>query len=395
MKTLLRTTAGSLLLCVGGAHAQSALLVDASLRFERIDSPRLFAHAMAYTDATGERVSRPIGEVLALLIEPSTSRPLPQLSIGEEPIGRLRTTDGQVLFGRLVSSEAAEQITWETMLLDRLSLSLEDVLEIVSDISLPHGASVSTDDLIELRNGDELTGFVEAVRPSVVIETAAGVRSFEPVLVRRVALANPATLASDPLVALNDGSVLVSRSLSTDDSGTITLIAGSMDASVSIRERDLLGVLFDPKRVIGLHTLGQPSHEPADGQRWIDPPRMQTTHPLGVGDIEFAGPTIARWALPEGSQRFSTVVELPADAGVWGSCSVVITLEGISTSTELARINLDQQHPTDTLTADLRGGGTREGDTLRIEVRAGPHGPVQSRAILRTPLVLRGNADSN
>jgi hypothetical protein len=423
--SLLCAHAAMFVLCVGSAFGQSYTLIDTDLARTTVHDP-VFAEAeLRFTDGpddagqtgdTEESRSMPLSRVLALLSQEPVRRPPPNISIGEEPIGRVRTVDGRVLFGRAVDSTESETLVWETLLFDRLALPLEEVREVVGDISLPFGSTLPSnplDDAIELRNGDELTGFIGSLRPLVELETSTGVRTFEPSLVRRVVLANPTKRSENPLLALADGSVLGFDRLNSDEHGeSIEVVMPQVPGGLSVDIDDLVGVVFDPETLIGLASLGRPEIQPGVGLVWIDAPSKPGTNatggevagaisdPLGFADLAFAGPTVAKWPLPAGAVRFAAGVSLPEDTAPWGACEVVVSLRSGTRMVEIASVVLNAQAPraeldapfqrglADLFAGDTAGLGADADVHLVIEVREGAYGPVQDRPVLHTPALL-------
>lgn len=422
---LLCAQAAVFVLCAGSAFGQSYTLIDTDLVRNTVHNPVFAEGELRFNDGpddagqtgdTEESRSVPLSRVLALLSQEPVRRPPPNISIGEEPIGRVRTVDGRVLFGRAIDSSESETLLWETLLFDRLALPLEEVREVVGDISLPFGSTLPSnplDDAIELRNGDELTGFVGSLRPLVELETSTGVRTFEPSLVRRVVLANPMKRSENPLLALADGSVLGFERLNSDLYGeSIEVIMPRMPGGLSVELDDLLGVVFNPQTLIGLASLGRPEIQPGAGLVWIDAPSKPGTNitggevagaisdPLGFADLAFAGPTVASWPLPTGAVHFAAGVSLPENTAPWGACEVVVSLQAGTRMVEIASVVLNAQAPRAELNTPFQDGladlfmgeflvpGAPADVQLVIEVREGAYGPVQDRPVLHTPALL-------
>jgi len=337
----------------------------------------------------------PKSSLLVLLAHEPRLRPPPEGSLGEEPVGVLRMVDGRVIYGRAINSGDEDTLGWETMLRDRIALPLDEVRSISTNASEQIDTGIlrekeSTKDRVILENGDELIGFLLAYRPMVEIETHTGVRTLEPQRVRSVTLANPAKSSAYTLVALADGSVIACESIASTVEGNVVLTDADTHSKMEIVSDDLVGILWQPEAVVGLVSLAEPSIEPGEQLRWITPPAPTASNPLGIGDLWFKGPTVARWPLPKGAQLFGTTVELPASTQPWGACEVAVLIGsrgGVGGGrVELASVTLDAEHPHAELLVDLSSAPPNA--ELLIEVRAGRMGPVEDRPILRAPMIL-------
>lgn len=390
--------AGALLTTPTICSAQPFTLIRRDLSRQIIHGPLFSDDALGedqihYDDAQGHPISLPSDSLLALFALEPRLRPPPEGSLGEDPVGELRTVDGRVLYGRPVATSGDDTIGWETLLRDRLTLALDQVRSISmranDSIDPPNAAGDEEhEDKVLLINGDELTGFVLAYRPLVEIETSTGVRTFEPQRVRGVILANPSRQSEHTLVALADGSVLACDSIASTQEGSVVLTDADTHSQLEVVLDDLVGVLWHPDTVVGLAALGKPTQTPGDALRWIEPVASSNSPPLGLGDVSFSGPMLASWPLPEGAQRFSSGVELPESTLPWGACEVAVLVQSPGHPegrVELDKVSLDPEHPRGELLADL--SSTPANAHLFIEVRAGRRGPVEDRPILRAPFI--------
>ncbi len=383
-----------LAIAASSASAQFFTLTTSDLSRRDIHGPLFSPSTVHFGTAEGTPIDLAVDDLVLLRAASPRLRPPPTGSLGEEPVGQLTLTDGRVLFGRAIAHADDDVIGWETLLRDRLTFRLDDVRSLVTDAAHPfddassHDGSALNDSVI-LENGDELTGFVLAYRPMVEIETDAGIREIDPQRVRGVVLASPAKRSASTLVALADGSVLACSSIVSDAVGDVLLTDADSASEMLVTSDDLVAVLWTPERVVGLASLSMVESQAGEGLRWVEPP-VKAHDPLGVGDVAFAGPTRAKWSLPEGAMGFVCGVELPASASPWGACDVALMVSGRGEPRELAAVSLDGENRSAQLAATLE---LQPGETeLWIEVRQGRNGPVQDTPVLRSPMVLLNEA---
>ncbi|MBX3385966.1 MAG: hypothetical protein KF768_05295 [Phycisphaeraceae bacterium] len=357
----------------------------------------------------------------------------PLEELGIEPVGPavvradaragwIELTDGQVLAGALARADASgERVAWTASrllghaeagraIVDRrvgAALRADDPDLIDGAGSVSFGFSIdrirrivawsesfaerplSTDDgvsdLVLLRNGDLLRGFVEGIasdaappggeageevvrgsRARITIESAGRVVQVPYESVAQVVLQSPATpVAAGPSrpvarVVLADGTSLLVGSISTLHasaggqpvparlklsvpalrSASIAEEAGE-PASVTVDAADVRSIVPIATRLTPLSSLAIVRHEPASDRRRADAPVRPVLSPressgtLGAAPIGLDGPCVVEWALSmdadaasamgAGAERpvwFAGRVSLPSVAAPWGDCDV-------------------------------------------------------------------------
>ncbi|MFT5422941.1 MAG: hypothetical protein ACI89L_000710 [Phycisphaerales bacterium] len=248
------------------------------------------------------------------------------------------------------------------------------------------------DDTVRLANGDAVTGFIESIGDTVIVDSTR-------VPLDRVAsitLANPSEPATVMLVDLADGSVVGARSISPTDHGRLSIelqLTGHNPQTSSPRlvvdREDLRAIrpVNQTASLLPMAALSLRSYAPLGGRRWTPPPSASTRRaPAGLRWIDFPGPMEAVYDLPAGATWFCA--DATVAFGEWSEVSVELLIERPGGEREsLATVNLDHGSATDTLRARLPDDAVR----LVIRIDAGERGPVQDRVLLRSAALVIEN----
>ncbi|MEO1583331.1 MAG: hypothetical protein AAFR96_02025 [Planctomycetota bacterium] len=263
----------------------------------------------------------------------------------------LRLVDGRKLTGapsgRIESATDEEgPLRWQHPVLGAVEVPLEQIDRLVLQrTSLgPSRRAVlppaDTDDLVLLRNGDRLRGFVVGIGRELAIETEAGVSRVPFEAIDQVALANPRERWAGPMVWLRDGSVLGVTSVSFDGD-TMTLNwqtdvdteaePDEPERSVAVPHELVRAVVFDSRRVVPLVDL-LPAAEVervsrVGASRAVGGPADDP--PLGAEPLSLSGRDELQLALPVGAESLSLRAALPLRARAWGRGTLVVRLDGM------------------------------------------------------------------
>lgn len=397
---------------IAGAMACAALadpplrrvLVDRRLSGRLVEVVALDGRTITYVDAGGLVRTEPNTEFVALLpgrsegVEPpAPARPAPALWL----------TDGQRFAGALRRGEAAgETVRWEHPVFGPIDVPLEIVSRVrllpPGDLAAePQGPAPEGRDVVTLRNGDRLAGFLESLGDLARIDVDGTRHEASADLISEVTLANPPVAPSGMTAWLRDGSIVAVTSVRTSRTGELRLRPriSATDAAPSEAEpapsgssgltgHDLVAVAFDAADLVALAAIPVRSQRPVGDRPWSEPitPSDRDDSLLWAPDLTIPGPMTAEWSLPQWAAFLGAEAHLPASMWAWGDCELVVSLvaEG-SPPAELARYRLNAEHPVATISVPLAGSRQR---LLRITLEPGLYGPIQDRVILRRPIVL-------
>ncbi len=357
-------------------------------------------------DHTGTNV--PLSDIVALV--PSSwngavrNLPVvqPPMRIGALPqnvrYGVLFTTAGEIIPGHPARqpSATADHAAWESSMLGRLEVSLEEIDAIYFSGSGPaeSGAEpgdeteTATTDVLTLDNGDRVMGFVSGIGASVTIDSAS-----EPLSLDRIAainLSNPPTDPTMPLIWCKDGSVLgvsaIAKAAGEDFRVARTPTDGAPAVGVNLRPGDLRAVNFVPSRLIPLSQMGPGDWVSHGTRRWSPgPQRSGPGAGLAAAPLRFFGPGTATWPLPVGAGRFAATLELPAECRGWGNPTVTLSVQTAAESVVVWSGALDRASPTANVNVALVVSESPRTLALTIEVGDG----VQNEVSLWNALVLK------
>ena len=384
------------------------LLVDRALVWHR--SPVASAGDDAVVLASGE--SLPLSDLLAFLpAEPGDTGDLALAWLDAAPTAQstapavLTLTDGRVLLGRVHTLDTGVASAG----VDDLAFDLQHVgpvrvpLDLVARLTLRPPSTPPPDpqgqDLVLLRNGDALRGFVNSLDASVRLESDTAHAALRLADIASVTLANPPTDPASAHAHLADGSVLGVVGVREHTGAQIRLRLAPIDSADSagseaapaplertIALHDLLAWRAAPgdKALLPLAHLPTPEFAPAPGRRWTRPPSARFAGAGGIPDIILPGPMHATWALPEGATRFAAAIALDPEAGPWGGCEVRIEAATPGGTRLLAAVPLSPDHPRRDTLADIPAGAT----SLTVRIIPAQRGPIRDTVHLHRPMLL-------
>lgn len=299
--------------------------------------------------------------------------------------------DSQRLAGRPVwEGSSEESLAWESPL-GTIAIPLDALRLVRLDPGRPAPPAADNRDVLVLRNGDVVAGFVESLGVQIGVDRQGDSRAVPADRVSALAMSNEPQARPAMACYLSDGSILAARSIS-GQGGSVTSVR--LDAPFSTEAQfsadQLVAVVRDGSRLVPLASLPVARYAPADGRRWTRPPRVEgaDSRALGAGDVILPGPMTAAWTLPPGATRVRGELVLAEDSRVWGDCRVVLTASWPRGAVQLHQARLDAATPTSEVlvTVPPEASGSIE---LHVAVHAEGHGPIQDIVALRSFLVLK------
>jgi hypothetical protein len=385
------------------------VLVDRTLARRNVQLLALEPQSLRVIDEQGRTQTLPRAEVLAILPalteldapfvpEPVRRQRRPnQSGSGNQPAmpqvtGRLELTDGQVLPGTISTGSGKDTIGWNSKLWGSIAVPLENTAAVVitpDRFDALLAGNRSAQDLVLLRNGDRVEGFLMSVDATMVrLEKANRTSELPLARVDGILLANPVKPGSGTWAWVAGAAVAISD-ISIDDAGSCTMtgrLPGTKSQpSATLKAEAVEAVCFDAELLRSLASMPFEVPTGDDGRRWSQAPTITTPNaPVGASDIELPGPMRVEWTLPKGVTRFSTTLELPPSARLWGDCEVVVeVLNTAGAPTQIVKAPLNQATPQAVINTPVTGAAK-----LRVTVNPGPSGPIQDRIVIRRALLL-------
>jgi hypothetical protein len=377
--------------------------------------------AVRYVDLQGEDRSLPRAEVLAIVPADwadSLDQPVSRTSRSTQ--ASLRLTDGVTLMGSPELSpdageSASDTLGWNHVVLSTFRFKLDQIasIDLAQRSAEPRSLTTQADalldgptpssDIVLLRNAEQLRGFVNGFQPgvdngrgtpaiSIEIDKVATVIPLS--RVRAVVISNPRTHSNDITIALGDGSVISSQSLSFADDMTFAISlsrAGQSPETVRLTPDSLRSALVNPARVAPLATI-PPLPEPAPSDKAAPLPSPVTIiaepEPMDARSIHVRGPARARWPIPTGATKFGATLVIPDDARPLGDFRCVVdvldasdrVIPGVSQT-----LPLSGRVPAPSLLIEL----PPDARTLRVTIEPGASGAVQASVLLRRAIFVR------
>ncbi|HRP63249.1 MAG TPA: hypothetical protein PK400_08155, partial [Phycisphaerales bacterium] len=326
--------------CVLAAGADELLLISSDLD---IRSVRLLAIDAQGVHVLSEGSSRP--ESLAYEDSLALLSPVSRLRASTSAVVHL--IDGQRFTGQPAINIAgnSDVLEWDHPLIGAVRLPLDEIESVIfkRGFGLPPlspGAAAREADALLLTNGDVLTGFILSLNDPVSIEMETEGAPAREVRIPLARVASAAMVSSARAVRqhtggrvwLFDGSIIDAQRIIVADDGLVRFDVtrrASASSSARVAVSDVAGILFDSSRLASLASLPPPQVEGPETRYTIPVPAA--TEPLavlGLSPIEFRGPLLARYALPEGASRFAATALLPASSRQWGDYELVIRNDG-------------------------------------------------------------------
>jgi hypothetical protein len=313
-----------------------------------------------------------------------TSRDQPDQAASE--VGLIVRSDGQRLRGRLIGGSGDGQTArWRHPTLGGVAIALDQLRGFHRNAN--HLPKAGDDDVILLKNGDRLTGFLEAIHETTLtVDPNKADQSLTLPLkrVRALRLANPLQNWPDEqhTLTLEDGSRLAASDLELHEQALRAqapwLKQGT--ASFAVKQIRRLSLTGGPWRLI---PLARQDFELISGGSAFGvamPPRVMDR------SVALHAPVAVRFTLPNGAKRFSTHVRLAPEAGAeavarWAGCTLLIE----PADGETARFSFDGQKARQKrINLAMKPGASAI--TLRVE--PGINGPVLDRLQLDDARIL-------
>lgn len=384
--TLVRRLNVVALLLIGvfsaAAAADTFLLIDEDLSLAPVELRSVSDDRVRFEDrASGHARERSFDRVLALLRREVTIEP-------PRSAGWLTLADGQRFPGTPSETLADDErsFAWEHDSFGRVTVPIDSIASVQFDPEM-NVPEPSAGDVVLLRNGDTLEGFLIMLGDRVVIEVSDGGRSEMLTIDRdRIAAVNLVTPTTQPTGSrlwLRDGTVLdvVGMHWPDEDRPDVELITRWDNGTqrIAIRANRIAAMSFDGTRLLPLTTISPSSVEGPAYRYEIPAPSVLDRHALlGLSSMALRGPLTVRYALPEGCLRFAAEVSVPKASRAWCDFEIVIRIN----DEEVHRQRLDALRPQHLINVPITG---RE---LTIELTDGTYGSIHNHIHLLRPRLL-------
>lgn len=308
-------------------------------------------------------------------------------------LAAVQLSDGQRLvgsFGGFATTEIGSVSRWKNLDLGSLSVPLDQTAQILFEPSANAGTLEAFDsDVILLRNGDRVAGFVKSVGTEVEVEAQSIVQAIPVERIAAMALVHTEQDGGPIRVWFDDGSILDATKIEGGFAGGfalrgLTLVEGR--SNLPVMPDDIEGVVLQPQRLRSLADLTPQMEGPTAAtlpRAHREPPRVADVRsaPLSAATITLRGPIRLVYEVPEGFTTLSANAEIPPALRRWGDLVLVIR----QAEKELLRQPMSAAHPNAAIALPIVAGA------LEIEVEEAAHGPVGDTVILARPLLIRTN----
>lgn len=307
------------------------------------------------------------------------------------PLALVQLADGQVLvgaFGGFVATEGGSVSRWKHAGLGIVSVLL-DQTALIQFEPLQRTLTASESDVILLRNGDRVSGFVKSVSTEVEMEVQGSVQPVPVDRIAAVALVHAEQKGGPIRVWLDDGSVFDAARIDGGFAGGfalrgLTLVAGK--SNLPLMPDDIEGVALQPARLRSLADqtprLGEPTAASLPrAHRELPQVADVPSAPLAAATITLRGPIRLVYEVPEGFTTLSATAEIPHALRRWGDV-VLVVRQGTK---ELLRQPMSANNPRLSIALPIVAGA------LEIEVEEAGNGPVGDTVILTRPLLINTN----
>lgn len=336
------------------------------------------------------------GEVESVSADELVGAPLPEPS----PVRLISLVDGQTIRGSVMSPKIDEHLAITMMAGTTVHGDAHIPLEHILRISDQHPSrnlkqQEIVDDLVVLRNGDRLSGFIESLGSQVQIALDDSVIDVDMNRIDHLHVANDPESVPGIYLRFADEEVLRAigfrymnqtpitvqvdpESLGLEDTGNSDwrFESGTL-ASIQIED--------ETERVVPLVELNA-QIDPIGDRDWTPSLRLlhsNASHPA-MQRIDIPSPARIRYALPDGTRRFACEFETPLE--IWTDCVVRVTVEHRGKRSTLFEQRLNHDQSSASINIELPRATT----SLVIEVDPGEHGPIQDRVIMHRPRLLVG-----
>lgn len=312
----------------------------------------------------------------------------------------IRLVDGQIVHGRIFESHDADIIHADLYSSSTMrgvaSISLERIVEIAPDRAartnpMTDNARLESDS-ITMINGDVLSGFIESVGPTTMIDTGRGVVDIDFDRTSVISLSNPVESVPGVYISTIDHLVLRASSFDFDFQHPLRVQIDGPSLGLETDARDVW--IMDPNSAIGvfvhratdkivsLSSIQPESVEPTGNRDWTQFPTVIASHlstPV-LSTIDLHAPVKVVYEVPSGTTRFAC--QLSAPINTWTDCIATITAIGYDGSrTELHSSRLNADHATVEINTRL----DNECRHLEFRIDPGEYGPIQDRVLIVNP----------
>ena len=303
--------------------------------------------------------------------------------------GLLVLASGQRFPGKALSGAASSNdvFVWNHPRFGRIEVPLDRVRTVLLTADTEPTTSGSAD-LIVLRNGDVVEGFVSTLGDPVTIDDMSneGQQVSTEISLDSVASVNIVTPNRKPTgqrIWLNDGTVLDVKNILLGDDGIVRLIRPDMiGGEYQLPLSSIAAIMFDSTSMTPFASL-PPMQVKGPSTRYVvrQPKVLDVSSPLGLARVELHGPLSVSYALPDSESRqlqFVAHAQLPPTAGHWADFELVLRDD----DKEVFRTRLNYSQPSASINVTLTGS------LLSIQITEGEYGPIQDRVVLHRAMLL-------
>ncbi len=369
---IITTSITAFVLSTSPALGDSFMLLDTSGTVRPVQLTTLGSGVIEFIDSEDGFTTIPYDECIAFL------RPTPHPLKINQPTVVLH--DGQTFPGTIVVGPDEDRLRWQHEWIGQLDIPIDEIDRIILGAS-DTGTTSETDsdmDVVRLRNGDVVEGFILELAPVLRIETGSegGTRTLE---IRHdriveIDLFGRNTPPSDPMVWTNDGTIVHFPDIGITPDGHLEF--GDHVHAVESSPDDQSGPHLQMIHTISfggssIHPIGSLIIESIEGPKTrsiVRPPHVtDPSAPFGLSPVELHGPVSVRYLLPDGSFRFRSTARMPDHATKWGDCGMNILVDG----EQVHRCIFNSGQSEHSIDICLSGG------VLEITLDEGANGPVQ------------------
>ncbi|MBO6738260.1 MAG: hypothetical protein JJ916_00195 [Phycisphaerales bacterium] len=396
--------------CIAGAGAQTIkggwTICTRDLRLRETLIERANERELTLMNSYGIRSVMPMDEVLFVVKTAPDQPAIPGEIVGvpspePSPVRLITLTDGQTVRGSIIESDLPEYLGINLIAGMKMHgdahVSLERVLRIVDqDVRDPHPPAELLDDLVVLRNGDRVSGFVESIGPVVRVALDDTAIELESARIQQIHIANESAPLDGIYLRFADREVIrvlgfrysaqSPIEISVDPVSLGMLETGHTEWRLNSGSLDSLWVSAPGQRVVSLASIEPEDIEPVGGRAWVPTPIVlneNATHEA-LRSIDFRSPARVSYPLPEGASRFACSIEVPIEE--WTDCVLRVITVGSGRERQI----FEQRMRLDASTASINTSLPQGVDSIIIEIDPGEHGPIQDRVIMHHPRVLAG-----
>jgi hypothetical protein len=318
------------------------------------------------------------------------------------PVRLISLVDGQSIRGSVLESERIEQLSISVIAGNSVYgdafIELEHLLSVRDQhLSEEHIIENLIDDVVVMRNGDRISGFIESIGSQIEIAVDDRIIQLDLERAQRVYVANDPDPVNGIYMRFVDDEVI--RVLGFDFAARSPISISIDPGSLGLDNTGSTDWRFDPgmlealwvdeadQRVLALCEITPESIEPMGDRIWVPTPdviNLDASHEA-LQTIDFQSPARVRYAMPEGARRFACTIEAPIE--LWTDCVVRILADRDGRLRQVFEQRLNPETPTAGVNVELPPGT----GALVVEIDPGEHGPIQDRVLMHRPRVLLSN----